>query len=82
MHAAEKDASLRKRQGISNDVVKNFVGKSRPQKRADRNVAADKARGKKKLPERAVKKPLDRVVKKPKQSEAAAREFRLRNAKL
>ena len=61
MFAAKKDPKLRKKKGISKKVADEFV-------------AADKARGPKKLPEKAVKK--------PKQSEAAAREFRLRNVKL
>lgn len=69
MFAMAKDAKARKRKGISADVVKDFV-------------SADKARGKKKLPERAAKKPPAKAARKPKQSEAAAREFRLRNAKL
>lgn len=76
MFAAAKDAKLRKKKGISSDVVKEFV-------------AADKARGPKKLPERVAKTPpkppMERKGKpsaKPKKDSAAAREFRLRNAKI
>ena len=64
MFAAAKDAKLRKKKGISKKVAEEFV-------------AADKARGPKKLPKRAAKKPA-----KPKKDSAAAREFRLRNAKI
>lgn len=63
--AAMRDAKKRKRQGISDSVVKKFAaplqlrGKNAPVHASERG----------------------RPVK-PKQSEAAAREFRLRNVKL
>lgn len=62
MFAAKKDPKLRKKKGIAKKVADEFV-------------AADKARGPKKLPEKVGGKPKQR-------DSAAAREFRLRNAKL